>query len=860
MLSISGTVSSLIEMQVGSGNRAYIYSDATKAEIYSYTKLDLSTNGAERISIQANGNVLIGTTTDAGYKLRVNGNTYIDGTTGMYGQLYFTNMYAIGNPFDFIKSTYNGGIYCGIKFTAYNPNNDLGSALGLQVMDGAGNYVQPLYLSGANGYVGVGTTSPNRKLTIEGTSNAYMSFNATSNRNTTIGSDGVGNFIVFDDTFGDYRMAIFSDGNLAINRSTNAGYKLDVNGQAAIGSGAQAIVGTDGTYAGYSTIGFGGTTNGYNRVFGNTGTGDGLYLAAATSQGIWFWTNGANTRMHISPGGNVIIGSTTDAGFKLDVNGTARVSSYLNVNAQADAANGSINIESIDPTLRFRVTSGTANKRIYEWRAIAAGGAYDYLQLRLWNDAQTSASQLLSISSDGAATFSSSVSVDTTMSALNIRARSGGSLFLANPSNTYDWALFHNASNNLIFNFNGSNLLTLNTGGAATFSSTINATSFTAGNRTVLTSAAIYDNYSGNSMGIAFGSGVLISTEGAGNYSAQNLGNATYPWYSANFVSTITASQGLFTSGSSLAGVIVKGSSSNQGVLQFGDANTNFQIQGGVDYSGMLFKVGSVERMRIVLSSGNVLINTTTDAGYKLNVNGTTKLNGSVEISASNTYFGAVKGYTYIVDDQINCYYSYNGEATLNFNYYGYNQGLTQFRNFKVFNGKGSEIFGLSGVTGAATFSSSVTATNFIVPGGTSAQFLKADGSLDSNVYLTSTSSTFSYTSSVTLTTSFQNTGVSSANLGTGVYLVSCYANDWAVGGQYNCTYTGVMYFYAGGTNSSNTNEIVLHHSGHADEGKYIYLRTLSTVSADGKTYLQISSNGTNSGASNYQFTFKKLL
>jgi hypothetical protein len=161
---------------------------------------------------------------------------------------------------------------------------------------------------------------------------------------------------------------------------------------------------------------------------------------------------------------------------------------------------------------------------------------------------------------------------------------------------------------------------------------------------------------------------------------------------------------------------------------------------------------------------------------------------------------------------------------------------------------------------GAATFSSSVTATNFIVPGGTSAQFLKADGSLDSNVYLTSTSSTFSYTSSVTLTTSWQNTGVSSANLGTGVYLVSCYANDWAVGGQYNCTYTGVMYFYAGGTNSSNTNEIVLHHSGHADEGKYIYLRTLSTPSADGKTYLQISSNSTNSGASNYQFTFKKLL
>jgi hypothetical protein len=163
--------------------------------------------------------------------------------------------------------------------------------------------------------------------------------------------------------------------------------------------------------------------------------------------------------------------------------------------------------------------------------------------------------------------------------------------------------------------------------------------------------------------------------------------------------------------------------------------------------------------------------------------------------------------------------------------------------------------------SGIAEFASSVTATNFIVPGGTSAQFLKADGSLDSNVYLTSTSSTFSYTSSVTLTTSFQNTGVSSANLGTGAYLITCNANDFGVGGgQYDCTYTGLMYFFAGGTNGSDANEIVLHHTGHADNGRYIYLRTLSTYNTDGKTYLQISGNGTNSGASNYQFTFKKLL
>ena len=128
--------------------------------------------------------------------------------------------------------------------------------------------------------------------------------------------------------------------------------------------------------------------------------------------------------------------------------------------------------------------------------------------------------------------------------------------------------------------------------------------------------------------------------------------------------------------------------------------------------------------------------------------------------------------------------------------------------------------------------------------------------------YITSTSSTFSYTASVTLSPTWQNTGVSSANLtGSGVYIVTCNANDFGVsGGQYNCTYTGIMYWFAGGTNGSNVNEIVLHHTGHADNGRYIYLRTINTVSADGKTYLQISGNGTNSGASNYQLTFKKIL
>lgn len=86
-----------------------------------------------------------------------------------------------------------------------------------------------LMLVNGLGNVGIGTASPNRLLTIASSASSIMSFNSSAYRNTTIGSDFYGNFVVYDDTAAAYRMVINSLGNVGIGTTTPAASsKLDI--------------------------------------------------------------------------------------------------------------------------------------------------------------------------------------------------------------------------------------------------------------------------------------------------------------------------------------------------------------------------------------------------------------------------------------------------------------------------------------------------------------------------------------------------------------------------------------------------------------------------------------------------------
>jgi hypothetical protein len=163
------------------------------------------------------GNVLIGTTTDNGAKLQVNGLSYFGSDMFTYnnGGIFFSGM-----------SSYGSGIF-------QNPSNSLILKAGS---------VDRLSIT-STGNVGIGTLSPNfasagrTVLDINGSSNTLLCFSAGGTPQSYLYQAGgdlnisneVSGAIKFY-TSGSERMRVVAGGNVLIGTATDAGYKLDVNG------------------------------------------------------------------------------------------------------------------------------------------------------------------------------------------------------------------------------------------------------------------------------------------------------------------------------------------------------------------------------------------------------------------------------------------------------------------------------------------------------------------------------------------------------------------------------------------------------------------------------------------------------
>ena len=226
--------------------------------------------------------------------------------------------------------------------------------VGRVLFEGTGNVVQEsanLFWDATNNRLGIGTSSPLSPLDVVTSAvTIYPRLRTTSTASNTDvglrfqdGTTGTANNkglyvgrassinylwtyeaepLVFG-TNNTERVRVFgSTGNVAINTTTDAGFRLDVNGTARV--------------SGNLTV-----ATGFQFLFNNTNVG--LYRDANTLRlggfgGIEFLASAAaissqTIRMKIFDTGNVLINTTTDAGFKLDVNGTARVQGSLSLTA-----------------------------------------------------------------------------------------------------------------------------------------------------------------------------------------------------------------------------------------------------------------------------------------------------------------------------------------------------------------------------------------------------------------------------------------------------------------------------------------------------------------------------------------------
>jgi hypothetical protein len=296
----------------------------------------------------------------------------------------------------------------------------------------------------SGGNVGIGTSSPANKLTIQSNStqlrletasdpSGYHSF-IESNYNASNPLN------IYSSAAASYAMGtIVLSGITGVNTYLNSYYGI--------------IFGTSSTSISSGTVRMM-ITNGGNVGIGTTSPSEKLHLYANASSvelrmenstissyirsqtdNLNFYVNGAE-RMRITSGGNVLIGTTTDSGFKLDVNGKIR---SVNNNDQI--------------TIKTSSTNGT---RIGH----DASGLYfanddtSLDVLRIFGG--TSGSLRLSIASTGAATFSSSVTAGAEYAYYWQRTSGGSNL----------WSLSANSGSAYIFNHTtGSVAMTILNGG-----------------------------------------------------------------------------------------------------------------------------------------------------------------------------------------------------------------------------------------------------------------------------------------------------------------------------------------------------------------------------------------------------------
>ena len=171
----------------------------------------------------------------------------------------------------------------------------------------------------STGNVGIGTTSPDRKLEVDFTASAY---GAKFTRSDATGSSlvefansaGVKSIIGYDAGVDGYKIGTASATNLVVKQNGNVGIGTTSPSQRAVVSGPDTAPSFNTTAPSSATLLLSNSDTGYGTYFGSTSSGTGLIQQRRQTSAVYY-------DLALNPyGGNVGIG-TTSPGYKLSVSG-----------------------------------------------------------------------------------------------------------------------------------------------------------------------------------------------------------------------------------------------------------------------------------------------------------------------------------------------------------------------------------------------------------------------------------------------------------------------------------------------------------------------------------------------------------